>query len=92
MTATAQQIPFLSELLSRYEQFNRLYTEKRRAGANVSAIEPLRKRGEDAFKRGNIAGILEAIAEAQAVLTGKKWDDREKFIASLTLETDRLVI
>jgi len=90
--AWAQQAPFLSELFSRYAEFNRVYAEKRRAGANVSAIETLRKRGEEAFKRGDIPGILEAIGEAQAVLAGKKWDERQKFISSLTVETDRLVI
>lgn len=92
LSATAQQIPFLSELFSRYAEFNRLYNEKRRAGANVAAVEPLRKRGEEAFKQGNIPGILEAISEAQALLADKKWDDRQRFLASLTLETDRLVI
>jgi predicted esterase len=90
--ATAQQVPFLSELFSRYEEFNRVYTEKRRAGANVSAIEVLRKRGEDAFKRGDIPGILEVLGEAHALVAGKKWDERQRFIASLTLETDRLVV
>lgn len=88
----AQQVPFLSELFSRYEEFNRIYAERRRAGANVSAIELLRKRGEEAFKRGNIPGILEVIGEAQALVAGKKWDERQKFIASLTVETDRLVV
>lgn len=91
-TTTAQQVPFLSELFSRYEEFNRLYSEKRGAGANVAAIEPLRKRGEQAFKQGSIPGVLEVIGEAQAILDGKKWDERQKFIASLTVETDRLVI
>lgn len=89
---TAQQPPFLSELFSRYEDFNRIYDEKRRAGANLTAIEPLRKRGEQAFKRGSIPGVLEVIGEAQTLLAGKKWDERQKFIASLTVETDRLVI
>ena len=90
--ATAQQVPFLSQLFSRYEEFNRVYTGKRRAGANVSAIEPLRKRAEEAFRRGDIPGILDALGEAQALVAGKKWDERQKFIASLTLETDRLVV
>jgi phospholipase/carboxylesterase len=88
----AQQIPFLSELLSRYEDFNRMYTEKRRAGQSVPAIEAARKRSDEAFKRGDIPGLLEAISEGQTILGSKKWDDRQKFIASLTLETDRLVI
>ena len=90
--ATAQQVPFLTDLFSRYAEFNRVYTEKRRAGANVSAIEALRKRGEEAFKRGDIPAIIEVLGEAQAVAAGKKWDERQKFIASLTLETDRLVV
>ncbi len=89
---TAQQIPFLSELFSRYEDFNRIYVAKRQAGENLPGIELLRKRAEEAFKHGNIPGILEVIAEAQALVTGKKWDERQKFIASLTVETDRLVI
>ncbi|HXG90996.1 MAG TPA: PHB depolymerase family esterase [Blastocatellia bacterium] len=92
LSAAAQQIPFLNELFSRYEEFNRLYNEKRRAGANVAAIDALRKRGEEAFKRFDIRAILEIEGEALAVLQSKAWDDRQKFISSLTLETDRLVI
>ena len=91
-SSSAQQIPLLSDLFARYEEFNRLYSERRKAGANLSAVEPLRKRAEEAFKRGNIPGILEIVGEAQALLTGKKWDDRQRFISSLTLEVDRLVI
>jgi poly(3-hydroxybutyrate) depolymerase len=91
-TSTAQQVPFLSELFSRFEEFNRIYKEKHRAGANLAAIEPLRKRAEQAFKHGSIPGVLEVIGEAEALLGGKKWDERQKFIASLTVETDRLVI
>ena len=92
VSAPAQQIPLLSDLFARYEEFNRLYSEKRKAGASLSAVEPLRKRGEEAFRRGHIPGILEVVGEAQALLTGKKWDDRQRFISSLTLEVDRLVI
>ena len=72
-SSSAQQIPLLSDLFARYEEFNRLYSERRKAGANLSAVEPLRRRGEEAFKRGNIPGILEIVGEAQALLTGKKW-------------------
>lgn len=90
--ARAQQVPFLSELLSRYEEFNRIYAEKRRAGENLAVIALARKRCEEALKRGDIPGVLEAIGEARAVITGKKWDERQKFISSLTVETDRLVI
>lgn len=91
-SAQAQQIPLLWDLFARYEEFNRLYSDRRKAGANLSAVEPLRKRGEEAFRRGNIPGILEIVAEAQAVLTGIKWDERQRFISSLTLELDRFVI
>ena len=92
LRATAQQIPFLSELFSRYAEFNQLCNEKRRSGANLAAVDALRKRAEEAFRQGNIPGLLETISEGQALLTAKKWDDRQRFIASLTLETDRLVI
>ncbi len=90
--AEAQQVPFLSELFSRYEEFNRLFAAKRSAGANTAAIEPLRKRGEEAFRRGNIPGIIELISQSTAVLQGKPWDHKQQFIASLALETDRIVI
>ncbi|HXU09016.1 MAG TPA: prolyl oligopeptidase family serine peptidase [Blastocatellia bacterium] len=90
--AAAQQIPYLSELFSRYQEFNRLYTQKRKTGANLNAIDPLRKRAEQSFKQGNIPGIIEVLGEAQTLLAGKKWDEGQRFVASLTLETDRLVI
>jgi pimeloyl-ACP methyl ester carboxylesterase len=90
--AEGQQVPFLCELFSRYEEFNRLFTAKRNSGANTEAIEPLRKRGEEAFRRGNIPGIIELIGQSTAVLQGKPWDDKQKFTASLALETDRIVI
>ncbi|MFP5261855.1 MAG: prolyl oligopeptidase family serine peptidase [Blastocatellia bacterium] len=88
--ARAQQIPFLSELFSRYEEFNRLYMAKR--GAGLPGVEALRKRGEEAFRRGNIPGVLEVISEGAALLQGKQWDERQKFLSSLTVETDRLVV
>jgi hypothetical protein len=43
-SAPAQQIPLLSDLFARYEVFNRLYSEKLKAGANLSAYQPLRRR------------------------------------------------
>ena len=92
LPANAQQVPFLSELFSRFEEVNRFYNERRRAGGNVAAFDLLRKRGEQAFKRGSVPGILEVLGEAQALVGGKKWDERQKFISSLTVETDRLVI
>jgi dienelactone hydrolase len=91
-SAFAQQIPFLGELPSRYEEFNRLYKEKQRAGANVAAIDALRRRGEEAFKRFDIPAIIETESEAIALLQGKQWNERQRFISSLTMETDRLVI
>ncbi|HWN98925.1 MAG TPA: PHB depolymerase family esterase [Blastocatellia bacterium] len=90
--ARAQQVPFLTELFSRYEEFNKLYAAKKSAGANLTALEPLRKRREEAFRRGNIPGIIESIGESTAMLQGKPWDDKQRFISSLTLEADRLVI
>jgi pimeloyl-ACP methyl ester carboxylesterase len=90
--AEAQQVPFLSELFSRYEEFNKLLAIKRGAGAKLDAIEPLRKRGEEAFRRGNIPAIIELIGQSTAVLQGKQWDDKQQFIASLALEIDRVVI
>lgn len=89
--ASAQQVPFISELFSRYEAFNRLYGEKRQAGINLN-IDPFRKRIEEAFKRGSIAGMMDALSEAQALVGGRKWDERQKFISSLTIETDRMVV
>lgn len=92
LNAAAQQIPYLSELLSRSEAFYKLYNEKRRAGANLPAIEPIRKRGEEAFRKGNIPGLIELMSEGMNVLQGKPWDEKQRFMASLTMETDRLVI
>src|SRR5262252_9480959 len=92
LKALAQQIPYLTELLARDEALNRLYAEKRRAGANLSGFEPIRLRAEAAFKTGNLPGVLEALGEAIAYLEGKPWDERRKFESSLSLETDRTVI
>jgi dienelactone hydrolase len=92
LEAPAQQIPFLSELLSRDEALNRLYAEKRRAGVNLSGFEPLRLKGEAAFKSGNLPGVLEALGEAISMLEGKPWNERRKFESSLLLETSRVVI
>src|SRR5262245_62017650 len=91
-TVSAQQIPFLSDLLSRQEQFNSKLAQKRRAGANLSAIIPLRKREEEAFRRGDLPAVIEALGEGMCILDGKTWDDRTRFVSSLTVETDRLVI
>lgn len=90
--ACGQQVPFLSELNARTEEMNKLAAEKRRAGANLAALDLLRQRNEDAFKRGNLPAVLETLGEAIALLQGKPWDDKQKFVASLTLEIDRLVV
>jgi predicted esterase len=90
--ARAQQIPYLDELIPRLEEFNQLLTEKRKAGASLSSIEPLRQKTESAFVRGNIPEILALVGEATASLQGKKWDEREKFLSSLSLDVNRSVI
>ena len=91
-TAQSQQAPYLPELLSRSEQLNKLYNQKRLAGANLAAIDPLRQQSEAAFKSGNIRGMLEIVGREIALLEGKQWDEKERFLASLTLEPDRLVL
>ena len=88
----AQQIPYLDDLLARSGTFYKLYTEKRKAGANLNALEPLRKRGEEQFRAGNIPGIIETFAEGTAMIQGQPWDERRRFLASLTIESDRLVL
>jgi predicted peptidase len=88
----AQQIPFLNELLLRNAEFNKTYTQKRREGKSFPAIEPLRQRGEQEFKKGNIAGLLEMFGEGMAMLENKPWTEKEKFLTSLTLETNCLVL
>ncbi|HLG13527.1 MAG TPA: PHB depolymerase family esterase [Blastocatellia bacterium] len=90
--AGAQQVPFLSDLIARIEQSSRLYNDKRRAGADLSIVEPVRKRSEEAFRRGNIPGLLESLGEGIALLTRRPWDDRAKFLSSLSVEPDRLVV
>jgi len=90
--ASAQQIPFLPELLKGTEEFNQRYMEKKRAGRDLSAIAPLRTRGEEAFRQGNIPAVLEMLGQGLALLQGKKWDDRQRFISSLTVDSDRLII
>src|SRR5262249_43526273 len=88
----AQQVPYLTEIFSRYERFNTLYKSMRKSGANLTAVEPVRRKGEEAFRSGNIPAILEAEGEAIALLEGKAWDERQKFLSSLTLEANRLIV
>ncbi len=90
--ATAQQIPFLNELLQRNALFNKTYTEKQRAGKTFPQIEELRVRGEQLFRRGNFAGLLELFGEGMAMLENRPWDDRAKFLASLAVQSNCLVV
>jgi poly(3-hydroxybutyrate) depolymerase len=90
--AFAQQIPFLSELISRNETFYRAYNQKKRAGADLSKLEPLRIKGETAFKRGDLPAVLEVLAEGSSALEGKAWNERSRFISSLTLEISASVV
>jgi pimeloyl-ACP methyl ester carboxylesterase len=89
---SAQQIPFLNELLARNAEFNGLYTQKRREGKSFPALEPLRQRGEQEFRKGNILGLLEIFGEGMAILENRAWDDKQKFLTSLALETNCLVL
>jgi pimeloyl-ACP methyl ester carboxylesterase len=91
--AFGQQIPFLNELQSRSGRLARLSAERSSLSSEVRArVESLRKRAEEAFKSGDIPAILEAQGEALAVLEGKGWDERQKFLSSLALETNKLII
>jgi predicted esterase len=91
-TANAQQIPFINELLARNAEFNGLYVQKKREGKSFPAIEPLRQRGEQEFRKGNILGLLEIFGEGMAILENRPWDDKQKFLTSLTIETNCLVL
>ncbi len=88
----AQQTPLVSELFSRLEEFNKLYVEKKRAGAGLPAFDALRQRAEAAFKQRNLPLIIETVGEGIAALQGKPWDERQKFISSLSLDISRAVI
>ncbi len=88
----AQTIPYFNELLARNAEFNKLYIEKKRAGQNFPAIEPLRQRGEQAFRSGKILELFEIFGEGMAILGNRAWDERAKFLASLAIETNFLVL
>lgn len=90
--AHAQQVPLVTELFSRLEEFNRLYVEKRRAGADLAAFDAHRQRAEAAFKQRNLPLIIETLSEGIAALRGRPWDERQKFISSLSLDISRNVI
>jgi pimeloyl-ACP methyl ester carboxylesterase len=90
--ASAQTIPYFNELMARNAQFNKLYVEKKRAGQVPSAIEPLRQRGEQAFRSGRILELFEIFGEGTAILENRAWDERAKFLASLAIESNFLVL
>jgi predicted esterase len=90
--ARAQQVPYLAELLARYTAFNQLYAAKKQAGADLSSIDPVRARAEAAFQKGDIPAVIEAISQGIWLLESQKWDDAARFMSSLTVETDRLVL
>src|SRR5262245_4047647 len=79
-TAKSQTIPYLKELLARNVEFNKLYNEKKRAGKSVPQIEALRQRGEQEFRKGNVTGLLQIFGEGMAILEGRPWDERQKFL------------
>jgi pimeloyl-ACP methyl ester carboxylesterase len=88
----AQEVSLQFELRARLEEFNNLYTRKRREGVSVAAVEPLRQQAEAAFKVGNTRGVLETVSRGIALLQGRQWDERQKFLSSLTVKVDRLVL
>ncbi|HET9529807.1 MAG TPA: prolyl oligopeptidase family serine peptidase, partial [Blastocatellia bacterium] len=90
--AHAQQVPFLQEFFSRAGQVYKLYNAQLKKGANLGAFDSLRKRAEDAFRKGSIPSIIELLGEGQALLEGRPWDEKQRFLSSLTIETDRAVI
>jgi dienelactone hydrolase len=87
-----QPPPYLPEILSRLQRFNKLCEQRRRAGADLSKIEPIRLRQEAAFRGANVPGLLEALTEGIAMLDGKPWNDKQRFVNSLTLELDAVVL
>lgn len=90
--AEAQQIPFVSEYIARNETFNHLCSERRRSGDDLSALEPVRAKSEAAFRNAHLREVIQALGEAISLLQGKPWDDKARFVSSLTLEANRFVI
>src|SRR5688500_7245182 len=86
VASPAQSLPNLDELLTRNAEFNRLNAEMRRSGKSVPQLEPLRLRGEQAFRAGKVDELLAILSEGIAILKGTTWDERQKFFASLTIE------
>src|SRR5262245_26028608 len=91
-TIEAQTIPFLNELLARNAAFHKLYNEQRRAGKSFPKLDPLRLRGEAAFRAGNTFELIAVLSESTAIVEGRPWDDRQKFLSSLTIQINHLVI
>ena len=88
----SQELPHLPQFLARNERFNRLYNENHRAGVNLAALDPLRQQIEAGFKNGDIPSMIETISRATAVLEGVPWNERQRFLSSLSLEADRAVV
>ena len=86
------QIPSLPELLSRLENYDLQSRTKHAANPDPKQLEQIRLRVEASFRTANFRALLEAIAEADSLYAGRKWDDREKYLRSLSLEIDRAVV
>src|ERR1700742_5221641 len=87
----AQEIPFMAEYVARNGTLNRLCSEPHR-GVSLPALESLKEKGEEAFRDAHIHEVIRALSEAISLLRGKPWDGTAQFVASLTLEANRLVI
>src|SRR5262245_26102452 len=74
------------------ERFGELYDQRKRSGTDLSKIEAIRQKQETAFRAGNVSALIEALSEANAVIEGKAWSDRQKFADSLLLELDAIVV
>ncbi|PYP82427.1 MAG: hypothetical protein DMF61_26470 [Blastocatellia bacterium AA13] len=86
------QIPSLPELLSRLENYDLQSRTKHAANPHPKQLEQIRLRVEASFRTANFRALLEAMAEADSLYAGRKWDDREKYLRSLSLEIDRAVV
>ncbi|HEU4387263.1 MAG TPA: prolyl oligopeptidase family serine peptidase, partial [Blastocatellia bacterium] len=66
--------------------------QQKRAGADVSRVEPARLRQETAYRAANISGLLESLSESIALLEGKPWNDKQRFVDSLALEVNTVAL
>ena len=58
----------------------------------MSKVEPIRLRQEAAFRAGSTPGLLESLSEGLALLEEKQWSDKQRFIDSLSLEVNTVVL